>query len=163
MPKITTLADAFHDELQDMYSAEKQLTKAIPKMVKKATCEKLTKAFENHLEQTKMHVERVEKAFEDTGKPAKAKKCEAMAGLIKEAESVMAEDTDPEVMDALLIALAQKVEHYEIATYGTLCTWADKLGYRNAKQQLGENMDDEEKTDKHLTKLSKAINQAAKT
>lgn len=162
MPKIKTLADAFHDELQDMYSAEKQLTKAIPKMAKKATSEKLTKAFEDHLEQTKMHVERVEKAFDDTGKPAKAKKCEAMAGLITEAESVMAEDSDPDVMDALLIALAQKVEHYEIATYGTLCTWADKLGYRNAKQLLGENMDDEEKTDKHLTKLSKAINQAAK-
>ncbi len=144
-----------------MYSAEKQLTKAIPAMAKKATCEKLTKAFEDHLEQTKMHVQRVEKAFEDTGKPAKAKKCEAMAGLITEAESMMAVDADPDVMDAVLIALAQKVEHYEIATYGTLCTWADKLGYKLAKQQLGENMDDEEKADKLLTKLSKATNTAA--
>ncbi len=162
MAKLKTLADAFHDELQDMYSAEKQLTKAIPKMAKKATCEKLTKAFEDHLEQTMMHVERVEKAFEDTGKSAKAKKCEAMAGLITEAESMMGEEADPDVMDAVLIALAQKVEHYEIATYGTLCTWADKLGYRNAKQLLGENMDDEEKADKHLTKLSKTANQAAK-
>ncbi len=162
MAKLTTLADAFHDELQDMYSAEKQLTKAIPKMAKKASCEKLTKAFEDHLEQTKTHVQRVEKAFEDTGKPAKAKKCEAMAGLITEAESMMAEDADPEVMDAILIALAQKVEHYEIATYGTLCTWAEQLGYRNAKQQLGANMDEEEKADKHLTKLSKAANAAAK-
>ncbi len=74
---------------------------------------------------------------------------------------MMAEEADPDVMDAVLIALAQKVEHYEIATYGTLCTWADKLGYKNAKQQLGENMDDEEKADKHLTKLSKAANAAA--
>ncbi len=161
MAKMKSLADAFTDELQDVYSAEKQLTKALPAMVKKASCEKLAKAFENHLEQTKMHVQRVEKAFEDTGKPAKAKKCEAMAGLITEAESMMAEDADPDVMDAVLIALAQKVEHYEIATYGTLCTWADKLGYKLAKQQLGENMDDEEKADKLLSKLSKAANTAA--
>ncbi len=162
MAKLNNLADAFYDELQDMYSAEKQLTKAIPKMAKKATCEKLTKAFEDHLEQTKTHVQRVEKAFEDTGKAARAKKCEAMAGLITEAESMMAEEADPDVMDAILIALAQKVEHYEIATYGTLCTWAEQLGYAKAKQHLGENMDDEEKADKLLTKLSKATNMAAK-
>ena len=161
MAKLKSLADAFYDELQDMFSAEKQLTKAIPAMGKKATCEKLAKAFEDHLEQTKMHVERVEKAFEDTGKAAKAKKCEAMAGLITEVESMMEEDADPEVMDAILIALAQKVEHYEIATYGTLCMWASTLGYTNAHQLLGENMDEEEKADKLLTKLSKAANQAA--
>ncbi|MEO8269914.1 MAG: ferritin-like domain-containing protein [Aureliella sp.] len=161
MAKMKTLADAFHDELQDVYSAEKQLTKAIPAMAKKAACEKLTKAFNDHLEQTKIHVQRVEKAFEDTGKPAKSKNCEAMAGLIAEAESMMAVAADPDVMDAVLIALAQKVEHYEIATYGTLCTWADKLGYKLAKQQLGENMDDEEKADKLLTKLSRVANTAA--
>lgn len=161
MAKLKTLADAFHDELQDIYSAEKQLTKAIPKMAKKATCDKLTKALEDHLEQTKMHVERVEKSFKETGKAAKAKKCEAMAGLIAEAESMMEESADPDVMDAVIIGLAQKVEHYEIAIYGTLCTWADKLGYAAAKKQLGENMDDEEKADKHLTKLSKTANQAA--
>ena len=161
MSKMTSLSDAFHDELQDIYSAEMQLVKALPKMAKKATCEKLTAAFELHLKQTKMQVERVEKAFEDTGKAAKAKTCEAMKGLIKEAESTMEEEADPEVMDAILIALAQKVEHYEIATYGTLCTWADKLGYTNAKKLLGENMDEEEKTDKALTKLSVSKNQAA--
>jgi len=161
MSKMTTLADAFYDELQDMYSAEKQLVKAIPKMAKKATCEKLTAAFEHHLEQTKIQVERVEKAFEETGKPAKAKTCEAMKGLITEAESMMEEDADPEVMDAILIALAQKIEHYEIATYGTLCTWAGQLGYTNAKKYLGENMDEEEKTDKALTKLSISKNKAA--
>ncbi len=161
MAKLKTLADAFHDELQDMYSAEKQLLKAIPKMAKKASSEKLSAAFEEHLEQTKMQVQRVEKAFEDTGKAAKAKTCEAMKGLITEAESAMEEEADPDVMDAILIALAQKVEHYEIATYGTLCTWAGKLGYTNAKKQLGENLDEEEKTDKALTKLSKSANSAA--
>ncbi|QDU80081.1 hypothetical protein Pla110_18030 [Polystyrenella longa] len=161
MTKMKTLADAFLDELQDVLSAEKQLTKAIPKMAKKASCEKLTKALEDHLEQTKEHVKRVEKAFEETGKPARVKKCAAMAGLIEEAESMMGEEADPDVMDAIIIALAQKVEHYEIATYGTLCTWAKKLGYTNSKEQLGQNLDDEEKADKHLTKLSKAINTAA--
>ncbi|QDV24605.1 YciE/YciF ferroxidase family protein [Aureliella helgolandensis] len=161
MSKLKTLADAFYDELQDMYSAEKQLLKAIPKMAKKASCEKLTAAFEEHLEQTKKQVERVEQAFEETGKAAKSKTCEAMKGLITEAESMMKEEADPEVMDAILIALAQKVEHYEIATYGTLCTWADQLGYSQAKQCLGENLDEEEKTDEGLTKLSKAANKAA--
>jgi len=161
MSKLTSLSDAFYDELQDIYSAEMQLVKALPKMAKKATCEKLTAALELHLEQTKIQVERVEKAFKDTGKAAKTKTCEAMKGLIKEAESTMEEEADPEVMDAILIALAQKVEHYEIATYGTLCTWADKLGYTNAKKLLGENMDEEEKTDKALTKLSVSKNQAA--
>ncbi|HAH47745.1 MAG TPA: ferritin-like domain-containing protein [Planctomycetaceae bacterium] len=159
---MKTLADAFHDELQDVLSAEKQLTKALPKMVKKASSEKLAQALEEHLEQTREHVERVEKAFEETGKAARAKKCEAMAGLIEEAESMMSEEADPDVMDALIIALAQKVEHYEIATYGTLCTWAAKLKYTSAKEQLGQNLDDEEKADKNLTKLSKAINTAAK-
>ncbi len=162
MAKMKTLADAFHDELQDLYSAEKQLTKAIPAMAKKASCEKLTKAFQDHLEQTKMHVQRVAQAFADTGKPAKAKTCEAMKGLIAEADSMMETEADPDVMDAVLIALAQKIEHYEIATYGTLCTWAEKLSYTAAKKLLGENMDEEEKADKHLTKLSKAANTAAK-
>ena len=161
MSKMKTLADAFYDELQDMYSAEKQLVKAIPQMANKATCEKLTAAFQQHLEQTKVQVERVEKAFEDTGKAPKAKTCEAMKGLITEAESMMEEDADSEVMDSILIALAQKIEHYEIATYGTLCTWAEQLGYSNAKKYLGQNMDEEEKTDKALTKLSVAKNQAA--
>lgn len=161
MSNLDTLAQAFHAELQDMYSAEQQLVKALPKMAKQAGSEKLAAAFEEHLEQTKAHVTRVSDAFEDTGKAPKAKKCEAMAGLIKEAEEMMAEDADADVMDAILIGLAQKVEHYEIATYGTLCTWADKLGYSNAKKLLGQNLDEEEKTDKLLTELSKNVNAAA--
>lgn len=159
---MNSLADAFYDELRDIYHAEKQLLKALPKMVKKATSEDLTKAFQEHLEETKQHVERAEKAFEETGKAARAKKCEAMAGLIEEASEEMKEDADPDVMDAMLIALAQKVEHYEIATYGTLCTWAKQLGYTNAHSLLGENLNDEEQADKKLTKLAKKkINAAA--
>lgn len=159
---LKTLADAFYDELRDVFSAEKQLTKALPKMAKKATSPELKQAFERHLAETQQQVERVEQAFEDTGKSAKAKKCEAMAGLIEEASSMMEEDADPEVMDAILISCAQKVEHYEIATYGTLCTWAKVLGYTQAKALLGENMNEEEKTDKMLTQLSTRLNQAAK-
>ena len=159
---LKTLADAFYDELRDALSAEKQLVRALPKMMKKANSPELKQAFEKHLAETQEQIERVEQAFEDTGKSAKAKKCEAMAGLIEEASSMMEEEADPEVMDAVLIGCAQKVEHYEIATYGTLCTWAKILGYRQAKSLLGENLAEEEKTDKLLTQLSIRINQAAK-
>lgn len=158
---IKSLADAFHEELQDMLSAEKQLVKALPKMAKKATSEELRKAFEEHLEETRGHVERLEKAFEDTGKTARAKKCEAMAGLIEEGEGIMQQQVDGEVLDALLIAAAQKVEHYEIASYGTLCTWADLLGYSNAKEQLSMNIEEEQSADKKLTSISETVNEAA--
>lgn len=159
---LKTLADAFYDELRDILSAEKQLSKALPKMAKKASSPMLKKAFETHLEETLVQIQRVEEAFEETGKAAKAKKCEAMAGLIEEASSMMEEDAEPEVMDAVLISCAQKVEHYEIATYGTLCTWAKLLGYTQAKSVLGQNMGEEEKTDKLLSQLSVKVNQAAK-
>jgi ferritin-like metal-binding protein YciE len=159
---LDSLADAFYDELCDMYHAEKQLLKALPKMAKKAADETLSAAFEAHLSETEAQIGRVEQAFQDTGKAAKAKKCEAMAGLIKEAQEMTEEDADPEVMDAVLIGLAQKVEHYEIATYGTLCTWAAALGYKTAKKSLGQNLDEEEKADQKLTKISKNINAAAK-
>lgn len=159
---LDNLEDAFYDELCDVYHAEKQLVKALPKMAKKASSETLKEAFLAHLEETEGHVTRVEEAFEDTGKAAKAKKCEAMAGLIEEATEMMGEEAEPEVMDAVLIALAQKVEHYEIATYGTLCTWAQVLGYKTAKTSLGANLDEEEKADKKLTKLSRTVNATAK-
>ena len=147
---------------EDKCHAEKQLVIALPKMAKKASSEDLKAAFEAHLEETVEHVARVEAAFEDTGKAPKAKKGEAMEGLIEEAKSMMEEEAEPEVMDAILIGCAQKVEHYEIATYGTLCTWAELLGYKNAKKNLGANHGEEEKCDQKLTKLSKAINLAAK-
>ncbi|AMV16957.1 ferritin-like domain-containing protein [Planctomyces sp. SH-PL14] len=158
---LKSLADAFHDELRDVLSAEKQLLKALPKMSKAATAPQLIRAFEKHLKETKAQVERVEKAFGDTGKAAKAKKCEAMEGLITEASSMMEEDASPEVMDALLIACAQKVEHYEIATYGTLCTWAEILGYSQALKLLKANIAEEEATDEALTALARTINAEA--
>jgi len=160
---INSLADAFYDELCDIYHAEKQLVKALPKMIKKATDEKLVEVLTTHLEETEQQVERVATAFEDTDKAPKAKKCEAMAGLIKEAQEMMKEESTPEVMDAVIIGLAQKVEHYEIATYGTLCTWAASLGYKNAKEQLGENLAEELNANKTLTKVSKSVNKDAET
>lgn len=158
---LANLADAFYDELRDLYSAEKQITKALPKMVKNASSDELRQAFETHLAETEQHVERVERAFEDTGKSARAKNCEAMEGLLKEADELLQEPGEPTVKDALMIAAAQKVEHYEIATYGTLCTWAEILGYDNALNQLKQNMSDEEETDKKLSQLAKTINQEA--
>jgi ferritin-like metal-binding protein YciE len=160
---LDTLADAFYDELCDVYHAEKQLLKALPKMAKAASSPKLAKAFEAHLAETEEQVARCEAAFEETGKAPKAKKCEAMEGLIEEASSMMEEDADPDVMDAILIGCAQKVEHYEIATYGTLCTWAEQLGYKKAKAALGKNLGEEEAADKKLTSISKTANKMATT
>lgn len=159
---LEKLEDAFYDELCDIYHAEKQLVRALPRMARRASTESLAEAFLAHLEETKEHVSRVEKAFVDTGKSPKAKKCEAMEGLVEEASSMMEEEGEADVMDAILIGCAQKVEHYEIATYGTLCTWADLLGYKTAKKALGDNLGEEEAADKKLTKLSRAVNKAAK-
>lgn len=158
---MDNLADAFYDELRDVLSAEKQLVKALPKMVKNTSNEDLKAAFSSHLEETKQHVERVTQAFEDTGKAARAKTCEAMKGLITESEELLQEDAPDEVKDALLIAAAQKVEHYEIATYGTLCTWAKCLGYENALNLLKQNMADEEAADEKLSKISESVNENA--
>lgn len=158
---LNTLADAFYDELRDVYSAEKQLVKALPQMVKAASSSALQAAFAAHLQETEQQVRRVEQAFEETGKAARAKTCEAMKGLIEEAEEVMDEEADEAVKDALLIGCAQKVEHYEIATYGTLCTWAEALGYDKALMLLKQNIDEEETADKKLSQLAKAINRDA--
>lgn len=151
---LQSLADAFVDELRDVYSAEKQLLKALPKMAKKATNPQLKKAFENHLSETEGQVERVEKVFETLELKARAKTCEAMQGLLEEGKSIMEEDAEPEVLDAMLIAAAQKVEHYEMATYGTLCAWAKALGYDEALALLKETMDQEVKADSLLTDLA---------
>ncbi len=155
---LDKLADVFLDELKDVLSAERQLLKAIPKMIKKATSPDLRKALEAHLVETEGQVTRVEAAFEETGKPARAITCEAMKGLITEAESMMAEEAPEAVMDAIIIAMAQKVEHYEIATYGTLCVWAKTLGYTNALRLLKETINQEEKADKKLSQLAESIN-----
>jgi len=158
-----SLADVFHGQLCDIYHAEKQLVTALPKMIKKASEKKLIDALNDHLEETRNQVKRVEAAFADTEKPPKAKKCAAMAGLIEEAQEMMEVEADSDVLDALIIGLAQKVEHYEIASYGTLCSWADSLGFTEAKEQLGANLAEEENADKKLTKISKKVNKAAKT
>lgn len=158
---LETLADAFHDELRDILSAERQLVKALPKMAKNATNPQLKKAFESHLAETETQAERVEQAFEETGKSARAKTCEAMKGLLEEASSLLEEDAAPEVLDALMIAAAQKVEHYEIATYGTLCTWAEVLGYTKALKLLKQNMAQEEATDKKLSMIAETVNAKA--
>ena len=158
---LDSLADAFYDELRDVLSAERQLVKALPKMAKKAASDDLRQAFERHLAETEKQIERVEQAFAETGKAARAKTCEAMKGLIEEAEELLKEDAEPAVKDAVMIAAAQKVEHYEIATYGTLCTWAKALGYTNALKLLKQNIDEEEATDKKLSKLSQTINRNA--
>lgn len=158
---LNDLADLFHEELQDILSAERQLIDALPKMAKKATSDDLRQAFEKHLEQTRAQATRVENAFADTGKSARAKTCEAMKGLIKEASSMMDEKASAEVMDAALIACAQKVEHYEIATYGTLCTWARLLGYSEALELLKENLNEEEETDEALSVLAETVNSEA--
>lgn len=157
---LENLADAFHDELRDILSAERQLVKALPRMIKHASDRNLKKALENHLRETEKQVERVEKSFAETGKSARAKTCEAMQGLLEEAESVVAESEEP-VRDALIIAAAQKVEHYEIATYGTLCTWAKNLGYTEALQLLKQNISEEEAADQKLSQLAESINQEA--
>lgn len=158
---LENLADAFYDELRDVLSAEKQLVKALPKMAKHASHDSLRKAFEHHLRETEKQVERVEQAFTDTGKAARAKTCEAMKGLIEEAQSLLEEDAEPDVRDALLIAAAQKVEHYEIATYGTLCTWAEDLGYRSALKLLKQNISEEVEADQKLSQLAQSINREA--
>lgn len=158
---LNDLADLFHDELRDILSAERQLLEALPKMAQKASSDDLREAFEKHLEQTRVQVTRVEQSFVDTGKSARAKTCEAMKGLIKEASSMMEEKAAAEVMDAALIACAQKVEHYEIATYGTLCTWAKLLGYSDALELLKQNLNEEEETDEALSALAETVNSEA--
>jgi len=161
---METLKDLFEHELKDIYYAEKALVKALPKMAKGATSPKLREGIEEHLEQTKGQVERLEQVFELMGVAARGKKCEAMEGLIAEGASLLEEDADSDVMDAGIIAAAQKVEHYEIATYGTLCTWARQLGMEDAAELLGETLEEEKQTDLKLSELAESeINVAAET
>ncbi|MBB02611.1 MAG: ferritin-like domain-containing protein [Rubinisphaera brasiliensis] len=158
---MDNLANAFYDELRDVFSAEKQLVDALPKMAKKASSPELKEALQSHLEETKQQVARVEAAFEETGKAARAKTCEAMKGLIEEAKEVLEEQADDETRDALIIACAQKVEHYEIATYGTLCRWAELLGYSQAEKLLKQNIQEEEAADSKLSTVAETVNKKA--
>ncbi|PBQ31041.1 hypothetical protein CNR22_04405 [Sphingobacteriaceae bacterium] len=155
------LMKLFEDSLKDIYWAEKALTKALPKMAKKATSEELVQAIENHLTETEAQVKKVEKVFEVIGKKAVAKKCEAMAGLVKEAEEIMSETEEGAMRDAGIIAASQKVEHYEIASYGTLRTFAQILGLDKAASILEEILEEEKNADETLTGCAQAINMQA--
>jgi ferritin-like metal-binding protein YciE len=150
------LMKLFEDSLKDIYWAEKALVKALPKMMKKATSDELIEAIENHLGETEGQVEKVEQVFEIIGKKPVAKKCEAMDGLIKEAESVMKDTEEGAMRDAGIIAAAQKVEHYEIATYGTLRTFANTLGLDEAAALLEEILDEEKNADETLTSIAES-------
>jgi ferritin-like metal-binding protein YciE len=152
--KLESLENLFVHELKDLLSAEKQLVKALPKMAKGANSEALRAGIEEHLEQTKGHVERLEKIFGLLGKTARAETCKAMEGLIEEGSDLLKEEGSPSVKDAALIGAAQRVEHYEIAAYGTARTLAQLLGQDEAAELLQETLDEEKETDEKLTELA---------
>ena len=161
--KLESLHDVFVDELKDIYNAEGQLTKALPKMAKAASSEELQTAFEDHLEETKGQIERLEKIFKQLKVSPKGKKCKAMEGLIEEGKEIIDADGEDAVKDAALIAGAQKVEHYEIASYGTLRTFAKLLGLDDAADLLQETLDEEAGADEKLTQLAQNINAEAES
>ena len=154
--EMEDLRDLYIEELRDLYNAEKQLVRALPKMAKSASDDQLKQAFETHLEETKGHVDRLEQIFEKLGKKPSGKTCKAMQGLVEEGKETMEEDAAPEVMDAALIAAAQRVEHYEIAGYGTVRTYAKLLGDDQAARLLQKTLDEEGQTDKKLTQLAES-------
>lgn len=157
-----TLHDAFVEELRDTYDAEKQLTKALPKMSKAATSVELREAFEAHLEETRQQIERLEQVFESIDEKPRGKHCEGMAGIVEEGQSVMQEEFDDTTADACLIASAQRVEHYEMAAYGTLVAWARAMGHTTAADLLEETLDEEKAADEKLTALAEGgINREA--
>lgn len=155
MAKIETLHDLFVKELRDVYHAEKQITKALPKMAKNAESEDLRSAFEMHLEETRRQVERLEQIFEELDEKARAQRCMGMEGIIEESEELLGELEGP-VNDAALVASAQKVEHYEIAAYGTLETYTRTLGFNQAAGLLRETLDEEKAADQKLTQLAES-------
>jgi len=152
--KLETLKDLYLEELRDVYDAENQILKILPKMAKAASSESLREAFQEHEEITRGQVERLDQIFERLGAKAKGKKCKAMEGLAAEAKELMDEDADEDVMDAGLIAAAQRVEHYEIAVYGTLRTYADQLDMSEDSDLLQETLDEEKETDERLSELA---------
>ena len=162
MAEKNTLHDAFLDELRDMYHAEKQLTSALPKLAKKAKSPDLTEAFRSHLAETENHVTRLEQVFAELGETAKAKTCEGMKGIIDEANEMIGESYDDQTMDAVLIASAQRAEHYEIAAYGTLVTWARTMEHDSAADLLQQNLDEEKAADEKLTDIAESgVNEQA--
>ena len=151
-----TLNDLFLDTLKDIYYAEKQIVKALPKMAKAAQSSELKSGFEQHLEESEGHIERLEQVFEMLGKPARGKTCDAILGIIEEGKSIMDEFKGTDAIDAGLVAAAQAVEHYEIARYGTLKTWAQQLGMADAAKILDQTLSEEIATDQKLTKVAES-------
>ena len=152
--EIDSLRKLYVEELKDLYSAEKQILQALPRMAKKAKNPQLKAGFEEHVRQTEEQVRRLDQIFEGLGKSPRGKKCKGMEGLLEEGKEVMQEDMDDETRDAALIAAAQKVEHYEIAGYGTVRTYAQLLGEKEAARLLQQTLDEEGMTDKKLTQLA---------
>jgi ferritin-like metal-binding protein YciE len=162
MADTETLHDAFIEELRDTYDAEKQLTKALPKLAKASSNPKLRQAFESHLEETQEQISRLEQVFEGLDEKARGKHCEGIAGIIEEGKSIMEHDFDDTTMDACLIAAGQRAEHYEMAAYGTLVAWAQAMGHTEAATLLQQNLDEEKAADQKLSGLAEGgINQGA--
>lgn len=161
MPKISTAKDLLVEELKDLYSAESQLLKALPKMAKAAESEELKDAFTTHLKQTEGQVKRLEKVMKQLDESPKGKKCKAMEGLIEEAKEVLEEDYEPALRDLALIVAAQKVEHYEIAGYGSARTLAELLEEDDVAELLQETLDEEGETDKLLTQIAQTLSPEA--
>lgn len=157
----STLKQLFEDGLKDIYNAEKQLVQALPKMAKASESEELQAAFEDHLQQTKKHVERLEKVFAKLGIGGDGEKCEAMEGLIKENDEIIEKYEESPVRDSALIIGAQKIEHYEIASYGSLCELADVLGMDKVCDILGRTLEEEEETDQLLSEIAQDVNDEA--
>ena len=159
--KMQSLQDLVVDQVRDLYDAEKQLVKALPKMASAASSPELKKAFEEHLQQTTGHVSRLEEVFKHLSHSAKGKTCKAMEGLVEEGEEIIDAKAEPEVRDAGLIAAAQKVEHYEIAGYGCLSTWAEQLSLDEVKRLFAQTLQEEKQTDELLNQIAEKLNQAA--
>lgn len=164
MPEMKSLQDLYVDELKDLYNAEQQLLKALPKMAKAASNPELRNAFNEHLEVTREQVRRLEQIFQDMGKAPRGKKCVGMTGIIEEGNELMREKAEPAVKDAGLISAAQRVEHYEMAGYGTVRTFAQMLGFDDAAKSLQQTLDEEGDADHKLTQLAESmINPEAET
>jgi len=157
--KANSLRDLYVEQLKDLYDAEHQLIKALPKLAEASSSDELRNAFEEHLDKTRQHAQRIEQIFEGMGQKAKAQKCKGMEGLVKEgSEVIKEEDIDGEVKDAALIAAAQRVEHYEIAGYGTVRTYANLLGENEAANLLQQTLDEEKEADQTLNEIAEQIN-----
>lgn len=162
--KIKSLHDLLVQELRDLYGAEQQILKALPKMIKAATNADLKSGFETHRKETEQQVTRLEQAFERLGVTAKKKKCVGIEGITEEGEELIAAEPEPDILDAGLIAAAQKVEHYEIASYGSVRAWAQQLGHHDVADLLGQTLEEEKATDKKLTELAESmVNEDAKS